>query len=111
MTTYKELQAKKEELDKRIAEAFNTEKTAALTRIQSLIDAFGFTLQEVFPLPQQERKVPAKYFDASSGQSWSGRGKAPKWIEGKDRSLFEIDTTPALAFTAQHDEKNPFPVQ
>jgi DNA-binding protein H-NS len=35
-------------------------------------------------------KVAAKYRDAETGQTWTGRGKAPKWIEGKDRTPFII---------------------
>jgi DNA-binding protein H-NS len=35
-------------------------------------------------------KVAAKYRDSATGQTWTGRGKAPKWIEGKDRTPFVI---------------------
>jgi DNA-binding protein H-NS len=35
-------------------------------------------------------KVAAKYRDPATGQTWTGRGKAPKWIDGKDRSAFLI---------------------
>ena len=35
-------------------------------------------------------KVAAKYRDPATGQSWTGRGKAPKWIDGKDRAQFLI---------------------
>lgn len=111
MTTYSELLAKKAELDLRITEALATEKTAALTKIQSLIDTFGFTVQEVFPLPKLPKKAPAKYYDPNSGLSWTGRGKPPKWMEGKDRRLFEIDTTPSYDLNTPRDEANPFPVQ
>ena len=31
-------------------------------------------------------KVAPKYRDPATGQTWTGRGKAPKWIDGKDRS-------------------------
>ena len=34
--------------------------------------------------------VEAKYRHPESGVTWSGRGKPPKWIAGKDRSLFLI---------------------
>ena len=37
---------------------------------------------------QEER--PAKYQDPESGKTWTGRGKPPNWILGKDRTLFEI---------------------
>ena len=35
-------------------------------------------------------KVAAKYRDPATGQTWTGRGKAPKWIDGKDRAQFAI---------------------
>ncbi|WP_411829055.1 H-NS family nucleoid-associated regulatory protein [Paraburkholderia kururiensis] len=33
---------------------------------------------------------PAKYRDPVSGATWSGRGRAPRWIAGRDRDAFEI---------------------
>ena len=36
-------------------------------------------------------KVAPKYKNpADPTQTWTGRGKAPKWIEGKDRAAFAI---------------------
>jgi len=45
--------------------------------------------------PAAKRTVPAKYKDPQSGATWSGRGKAPRWIrdaetEGKSRDQFLI---------------------
>jgi len=34
--------------------------------------------------------VAPKYRDPATGKTWTGRGKAPKWIDGKDRSKFLI---------------------
>jgi DNA-binding protein H-NS len=34
--------------------------------------------------------VAAKYRDPLTGASWSGRGRAPKWIEGKSRADFLV---------------------
>ncbi|MBY4814829.1 H-NS family nucleoid-associated regulatory protein [Burkholderia contaminans] len=28
-------------------------------------------------------KGPAKYYDPQTGKKWSGKGKRPKWLEGK----------------------------
>ncbi|MBW4490903.1 MAG: H-NS histone family protein [Trichocoleus desertorum ATA4-8-CV12] len=39
---------------------------------------------------EQKKKVAAKYYDPSSGATWSGRGKPPKWIDGKERDSFLI---------------------
>lgn len=112
MPSYQELIARKNELDKRIEEARHTEAKEALATIKQLIDTFGFTVQQVFPWkPEEKKKAEAKYYDPESGASWSGRGKPPKWLEGKDRSLYEIKTTPSFDFNAPRDENNPFPVQ
>lgn len=35
-------------------------------------------------------KVAAKYRNPANGETWTGRGKATKWIEGQDRSRFTI---------------------
>lgn len=112
MSSYQELIARKNELDKRIEAVRDTEAKDALATIKQLIDTFGFTVQQVFPWkPEEKKKVEAKYYDPESGASWSGRGKPPKWIEGKDRSEYEIKTTPSYDFSAPRDDKNPFPVQ
>ena len=34
--------------------------------------------------------VAPKYKDPESGKTWTGRGKAPLWIAGKDKSQFAI---------------------
>lgn len=112
MPSYKELIARKNELDKRIEEMRHTEAKEALATIKELIATFGFTSQQVFPWkPEEKKKVEAKYYDPESGASWTGRGKPPKWIEGKDRSQYEIRATPVIDHSAPRDEKNPFPVQ
>jgi len=34
--------------------------------------------------------VAAKFRNPESGQTWSGRGREPVWIKGKDREEFKI---------------------
>lgn len=112
MPSYRELLAQKKELDQRIEEVRQQDSKEALARIEQLIATFGFTVHQVFPLPQQsKKKVADKYYDPDSGQSWSGRGRPPQWIEGKDRSEYEIKVEPKIDFTAPRDSNNPFPVQ
>lgn len=36
------------------------------------------------------QKPVLKYKKSNSGVAWSGRGKAPEWIESKNRSQFII---------------------
>lgn len=114
MSQYQELLARKRELDKTIEQTRRAESADALKKIHELIATFGFTAQQVFPFqPATKKKVQAKYYDPESGLSWTGRGKPPKWIEGKDRSLYEIEAPRAepVRTLTPADSNNPFPIQ
>lgn len=94
--TYKELLEQREALEKAIAQARQNEIAAAVAKVRELVAEFGLTAQDVFPARGPKiagkvtAKVAAKYRDPATGQTWTGRGKAPKWIDGKDRSQFLI---------------------
>lgn len=92
MSTYAELLAQKKILDEQIANARKDEAEAALRTVLQLVQEFGLTSQQVFPgkASKPKMKVVAKYRDPQSGATWSGRGKPPLWIAGKDRALFVI---------------------
>lgn len=88
MASYKELLAQKRELDAQI-EAFKRESRAdALKQARDLVQAFGLSATEVFA--NAKRTVAPRYRDPATGATWTGRGKAPLWIAGKDRSAFAI---------------------
>lgn len=89
--TLKELIAAKAALDAEIASARKIESEAALTRVQELVNSFGFTAQQVFPYIPAKKSAPAKYRDPATGNTWTGRGKPPTWISGKNRDDFLID--------------------
>jgi DNA-binding protein H-NS len=94
--SYKELLADREALEKAIAQARQNEIAAAVTKVRELVAEFGLTAQDVFPgraprgAGKPTSKVAAKYRDPATGQTWTGRGKPPKWIDGKDRTQFLI---------------------
>ena len=90
MSTYQELLEQKKALDQQIAAARKMEGKQALETVHQLIAEFGFTAQQVFPWKSEVKKVAAKYRDPDTGATWSGRGKPPQWIAGKDRQPFEI---------------------
>ncbi len=95
MTTYKELLQQREALESRIAEARQREISQAVSQVRALVAEFGLTAQDVFPTGKARsassgNKVAAKYRDPATGSTWTGRGKAPKWIDGKDRTKFLI---------------------
>lgn len=93
----KDLLQQREALEKAIADARQNEISAAVAKVRELVAEYGLTAQDVFPTrggrgasTKPASKVAAKYRDPATGQTWTGRGKAPKWIDGKDRSAFLI---------------------
>ncbi len=95
--SYKELLQKREALEREINQARQNEIASAVNKVRELVAEYGLTVQDVFPgratkpsVAKSVSKVAAKYRDPATGQTWTGRGKAPKWIEGKDRSPFVI---------------------
>lgn len=91
MNNLKDLESARARLDAEIAKAYKVESEAALAKVREMVAEFGFTAQQVFPWKLPEKKVATKYLDEKTGATWTGRGKPPKWIAGKDRSEFLID--------------------
>lgn len=100
MATYKELLAQQEALNRQIEEARVNEVSSAIEQVRKLVADYGLTTKDVFPSSQKERTatkstrkgstVAAKYRDPISGSTWSGRGLAPKWLQGKNKEDFLI---------------------
>jgi len=98
--TYKELLKQREALEQAIASARSQEVNEAKAKVRELVAEFGLTIQDVFPSGRSSgksgtksesvNKVAPKYRDPATGQHWTGRGKAPKWIVGQDRTKFLI---------------------
>ncbi len=94
MSSYKELLAQREQLDKQIKEAVQREKADGIAKAKLIIDEYDLTVSDLFSRKAGVRssgvKVAPKYRNPSTGEAWTGRGKAPKWIEGRDRTSYLI---------------------
>ncbi len=94
MSSYKELLAQRELLDKQIKEAIQREKADGIAKAKLIIEQYHLTAADLFSRKAGGKssggKVAPKYRNPSTGETWTGRGKAPKWIEGRDRSNFLI---------------------
>ncbi|MCD2513240.1 H-NS family nucleoid-associated regulatory protein [Comamonas endophytica] len=90
MKSLKELLAERAAIEKAIAQEKKVAEAQALKQVHELIAEFGFTAQQVFPWKAPKAHVPGKYLEPKSGATWSGRGKPPAWIAGKDRDQFLI---------------------
>jgi DNA-binding protein H-NS len=95
MASLQELLQQQQAISAQIEEARRSEMAEVLAGIRSQVQQYGLTVGDVFPGGAHRRgktlgKVTPKYRDPATGATWTGRGKPPKWIEGKDRSSFLI---------------------
>jgi len=95
--SYQDLLKQREALEQQINEAKRREMAVALAQVRELVAAFELTPQDVFPVGRAARapgvtgvKVAPKYRDPVSGQTWTGRGKPPRWIQNQEREQFAI---------------------
>ena len=89
MSSYKELLKQRQDLEQQINEARTRELADAVAKVRTLIAEYELTADDVFP-PGTGAKVAPKYRDPATGQTWTGRGKPPKWIADQDREQFVI---------------------
>lgn len=124
MTTYVELKQKAEDLMRQAEAARKSEIAGAIAEIKSKMAMYGITVEDLgeskraargrkakvaggakpgrmagkikVPKVAKARKpVAAKYRNAETGETWSGRGKAPKWLTtleamGRRREEFSV---------------------
>lgn len=90
MSTLAELIAQKEALEQQIELARKTELKEAIAQAKAIIEGHGLTVDDLFGKSRTTGKVAPKYRDPNTGATWSGRGRAPKWLEGKDAAEFLI---------------------
>jgi len=81
----------------KLAEAARlTELASAKEKISAIMHEHGLTLSDITGKgksvkgAKERAPVPVKYRDPATGQSWTGRGRAPKWLDGKSKADFLI---------------------
>lgn len=100
MSTLQDLLAQREALDRQIEETRRNARKDAIAKVMTLVNEFGLSAADVFggaaraasrpSSAQAGKKVAPKYRDPATGKTWTGRGRAPTWLDGKDRSQFLI---------------------
>lgn len=101
MTTLADMLKQKAELEKAIADTQARERSQALATIRELMQLHGLTASDLQATRRAAGpgnkgvKVEAKYRNAETGESWSGRGLMPKWLKaavaaGKKTSDFAV---------------------
>lgn len=97
MSQYAELKAQIAKLQEQADDARRKEVSAVIGEIKQKIVEFGLSAHDLGfaeaarrGRPPKKAPLPPKYQDPKSGNTWSGRGKPPKWIVGKNRDRFLI---------------------
>jgi DNA-binding protein H-NS len=93
MAKLEDLIAQRAALDSQIEEIRKEETSNAVVSVREIIEKFGLSASDIFPSKSKKAtggKVAPKYRDPQSGNTWTGRGKAPKWIDGKARETYLI---------------------
>jgi len=98
MATYQELKAQAEALLKQAEVARRAEIASVVAEIQARMKEFGITLDDLKGRAKKAKAraaVAAKYRNPATGESWSGRGRTPKWLaeelaKGRTKEAFLI---------------------
>jgi len=96
MPSYKQLTAQLERLHKEVAVAREKEIAEAILAIKAKIAEYDITPEELGFSSRRaangarKRPLPPRYRNPKTGETWSGRGRAPGWLAGKNRERFLI---------------------
>jgi DNA-binding protein H-NS len=100
MSQYAELKAQIAKLQAQADEARRAEVIEVIADIRRKIAEFGLSASDLGfaeaprrgrPPKAKKAPLPAKYRDPKSGSTWSGRGRKPKWMVGKNLDRYLIN--------------------
>ncbi|MEN8517874.1 H-NS histone family protein [Burkholderia sp. RS02] len=97
MSTYQTLLAQRAVLEAEIENAKAAARQTVLAEVKRMVVEFDLSAREIFGgnKARKHQSTRARYRDPESGATWSGRGRPPAWIDGKDRAPFEIAPQPS----------------
>lgn len=88
--SYAELVAHRAGIDKLLAERHDAERRTGVEQIRKIMLDLNITVADLQTRRGTRPSAAPKYRDPETGSTWSGRGRAPRWLSGKDRASFEI---------------------
>lgn len=97
MPSYKQLTAQLEKLHKEVAAAREKAVADAIAEIRQMIADYDITPEELGFSSRpasgaRKRPLPPRYRNPKTGETWSGRGRTPGWLAGKNRERFLIES-------------------
>lgn len=99
MARYTDLLQQIEDLKKQAEAVRREELTAVIADIKKMMDQHGITISDLQggrgKLKGKASTVAPKYRNPATGDTWTGRGRSPRWLieaeaQGKSRDAFLI---------------------
>lgn len=106
MSSYKELLAQREKLEREMEEMRLAEIEQVIANVKDLVQVYqlspldlGFTRKELLEAASgkgsrqgggTKTALPPKYRNPDTGQTWSGRGRMPLWMSPETAEKFAI---------------------
>ena len=95
MTTYAEYVEQIAKLQSLAEAARNNEINDAIKQIKDLMQLYGVTVDDLSSgsraKPSKAKgSVAAQFKNPETGETWTGRGRAPRWLAGKDKEAYRM---------------------
>ena len=95
MTTYAEYVEQITKLQALAEAAREAEINDAIKKIKDLMQLHGVTVEDLSSARSAKATKPkgtvaAQFKNPETGETWTGRGRAPRWLDGKDKEQFRI---------------------
>ena len=95
MTSYAEYVEQIAKLQSLAEAARKDEISGAIQKIKELMQLHGITVEDLAAggraKPAKAKgTVAAQFKNQETGETWTGRGRAPRWLDGKDKEQFRI---------------------
>lgn len=95
MATYQEIQEQIATLTEQAKEQRQKEMAGAIQQIKSLMSEYDISVDDFVNAKKGQAKNKSKngkvaFKDPESGNTWSGRGRKPNWLSGKDVEQFRV---------------------
>ena len=87
MPSLQDLLAQRADIEKKIADVQREARADAVAKVRALMAEHGLSAADISGKASTGRaakpagKVAAKYRNAATGETWSGRGLQPKWLK------------------------------
>lgn len=88
--TYAKLVKQLAELDKEIERVRRVERNDVIEEIRGQMRDYGIKPSQLVGRKRGRSPAPARYLNPETGQTWTGRGPRPQWLDGKNSKQFLI---------------------